>query len=121
MSSAIYSLGRVMIAAIFLYSGFKKATGFSATVELMASKGIPFTEVLAVGTIAFEVLGGLMVAIGYRPRLGALLLIVFLIPTTLLFHPPGDPAQLISFWKNLAILGGLALVLGSPAGKRKEK
>jgi uncharacterized membrane protein YphA (DoxX/SURF4 family) len=118
ISRALVSLGRFFLAVIFLVSAFKKATTFTATVERMAARGIPFTEIAAVGAIGFEVLGGLMLATGFQPRSGALLLILFLIPTTVLFHPVTDPAQLTQFLKNLAILGGLCIVAASPDGKK---
>lgn len=119
MNRALTSFGRFLIAIIFLVSAFRKTTSFNATVERMAAKGIPFTEITAVGAIAFEVLGGLMLATGFQPRLGALLLILFLIPTTVLFHPVTDPGQFTQFLKNVAILGGLCVVAAAD-GKRGE-
>jgi putative oxidoreductase len=120
MSTAIYNLGRILLAGIFLVSGYRKATNFAVTVERMADKSIPFTEVAAVGAIGFEILGGLMVATGYRPRVGAVLLVLFLIPTTILFHPPTEAGQLMQFLKNLAVLGGLFVVIGATGRETKH-
>lgn len=113
MSTAIYNLGRILLSAIFLVAGYRMTTGFPGTVERMANKNIPFTEVMAVGAIGLQIVGGLMVATGYRPRAGALLLLVFLIPTTLIFHPPTLPREFMAFLKNLALMGGLLAVIGS--------
>lgn len=118
VNRALMSFGRFLIAIIFLVSAFKKATAFTATVERMAARGVPFTEIMAVGAIGFETLGGLMLATGFQPRVGALLLILFLIPTTVLFHPVADPQQFTMFLKNLAILGGLCVVAAGSDGKR---
>ena len=115
-------LGRIMIVAIFLKSAFDKTIGFSATAAMMAKKGMPFADVLLVGAIAFQVLGGLMVLFGWKARWGALLLILFTIPTTLIFHDfwnlEGQQyrGQLTHFMKNLAILGGLFVVMGLGSG-----
>jgi uncharacterized membrane protein YphA (DoxX/SURF4 family) len=118
INRALLSLGRFLMAVIFLESAFKQAVHFRGMVGSMAGKGIPFTEIAAVGAIGFEALGGLMLATGFQPRTGAVLLILFLIPTTILFHPVSDPQQLTQFLKNLAILGGLCVVAATADGKR---
>lgn len=114
--------GRILIAPLFLLSGFHKITGFSAVAATMAKAGMPFSEVLAIGAIVFEVGGGLMVLLGWHARWGALLLVLFTIPATLLFHNfwAVDAAQysgqLNHFMKNLAILGGLVYVMVAGSG-----
>ncbi|MEO0868550.1 MAG: DoxX family protein, partial [Cyanobacteria bacterium J06642_11] len=68
-------------------------------------------------TILFELLGGISLIIGYQAQIGAILLLVFLIPATLMFHNPiADPTQMIQFMKNLAIMGGLLMVVAFGAG-----
>jgi putative oxidoreductase len=119
MSTAIYNLGRILLSAIFLVAGYRMTTDFSGTVESLAAKNIPFTEVLAVGAVGLQIVGGLMVATGYRPRLGAVLLLIFLIPTTVLFHPPAFPAEMMPFLKNLAVMGGLLVVIGATGREAK--
>lgn len=124
-------IGRILITAIFLRSAFGKITGFSAVAGMMAKKGMPFAEFLLVGAIALEIAGGLMVLLGWKARWGALLLIVFLVPATLIFHNfwAVDPAQytnqLNHFMKNVSILGALLFVMGMGSGplsldRRKE-
>jgi putative oxidoreductase len=114
--------GRVLITPLFLMSGYDKITGFTAVAATMAKKGLPFSESLLVGSIAFELLGGLMVLLGWRARLGALLLAVFTLAATLAFHNfwAVDAAQyrgqLTHFMKNLAILGGLVYIMVAGAG-----
>lgn len=114
--------GRILIAPLFLLSGFHKITGFSAVAATMAKAGMPFSEVLAIGAIVFELGGGLMVLLGWHARWGALLLVLFTIPATLLFHNfwAVDAAQysgqLNHFMKNLAILGGLVYVMVAGSG-----
>jgi putative oxidoreductase len=120
LSRALVSFGRFLLAAIFLWTAFHDATAFPAHVATLKKKGIPFTEMMAVGEIGLRALGGLMLATGFHPQAGALFLIIFLVPTTILFHPMGDPGQTIEFLKNIAILGGLAVVAGSIDGKRSS-
>ena len=114
--------GRILIAPLFLLSGFHKITGFSAVAGTMAKTGMPLPELFLVGAIVFELAGGLMVLLGWHARWGALLLALFTIPATLLFHNfwAVDPAQyrgqLNHFMKNLAILGGLLYVVAAGSG-----
>jgi putative oxidoreductase len=88
----------------------------------MASKGMFWTPFFLVMAILFELGGGLSVLSGFKARWGALALIVFLIPATLIFHGfwtyEGAEVRMqqIHFLKNLAILGGLLAVVGNGAG-----
>jgi putative oxidoreductase len=101
-------LSRILISHIFLFSGVNKIIHFTQTQQYMAQFGMPATAIFGIGAILLELLGGISLLIGYRGRTGALLLIIFLIPTTLIFHTDlSDRLQLIMFMKNLAILGGL--------------
>lgn len=115
-------IGRVLMAIIFLKSGFGKIAGFAGTAGFMASKGLPFAEVLLVGAIVFELGGAIMLIVGWRAHWGALLLIVFMIPATLMFHnfwavdAAQYQSQLTHFMKNIAMTGGLLYVMAFGAG-----
>lgn len=108
--------GRILLAYLFVLSGFGKMFKFAGTAGYMASKGMPMAEVLLVGAILIEFVGGLMVAVGWKARWAALAIAVFLVPATLIFHaywtyPEAQAAmQQIQFNKNLAILGGMLYV-----------
>src|SRR3972149_8972973 len=78
--------GRIMLALIFLISGFAKIGNFAGTAGFMASKGIPFAEIALVLTIIIEIGGGGMLVAGWKGRWGGLALFPFLIPATLIFH-----------------------------------
>lgn len=106
--------GRLLLAAIFVVSGFNKLGNLSGTAAFMSSAGLPAAEILLVLTILIEIAGGLMIVLGLWTQALALLLFLFMIPVTTVFHNPwgaGDPAQapqqMIHFLKNLAIMGGL--------------
>lgn len=105
--------GRAFLSAIFLMSGLGKIANFEGTRQYMEAYGMPLTALFAAGAIAFEVLGGLSLLLGFKARWGAWVLFLFLIPVTLIFHALGigDPEQgqmqVIHTLKNLAIMGGL--------------
>lgn len=109
-------VGRVLLAYIFVVAGIGKIGRFSGTAAYMASQGLPISEVLLVATIVIELIGGLMIALGWKARWAALAIFVFLIPTTLIFHafwtvdPEQVRAQTIQFNKNLAIMGGMLYI-----------
>jgi putative oxidoreductase len=115
-------LGRILMSILFLSSVFGKITAFSIVAAGMAKRGLPFSEVLLIGAIFCEVAGSLALVLGWKARWGALLLIVFMIPATLLYHDFWNAEaaqyrnQLNHFLKNLTIFGALIFVLGMGSG-----
>jgi putative oxidoreductase len=113
-SAALF--GRTLLALLFVVSGFGKITGFQGTAAYMASKGMPMAEVLLVGAIAIELVGGLMLVAGFKARWAALAIFLFTIPTTIIFHNPSGldaqaaQGQMIHLMKNLSIMGGMLLI-----------
>ena len=115
-------LGRICLAAIFLQSGFDKLFNFDKTILLMTSKNMPLPAILLPPAIAILLAGGMMLLVGWRARWAALALIVFMIPATLVFHSfwTYPEAQFVNqfhhFFKNLAIIGALLMVMGMGSG-----
>jgi putative oxidoreductase len=122
-SAILALLGRVLLASIFVYSGFGKITGFQDTVGYIAGAGLPMAQVLAVGSIIVEFIGGLALLIGFRARWAALAFVVFLIVITPIFHnfwsaPEAEAmSQQINFIKNIAIIGGMLMVVAFGPGR----
>ncbi len=88
-----------------------KLMGFGAVAGVIAAKGLPLAPLLLVAAMALMAVGSALVISGWRARLGVILLLLFLVPTTLIFHSDvADSAQRIQLLKNLAIIGGLLLV-----------
>jgi len=115
-------VGRLALSAIFLLSAAGKITSWDGTAGYMASKGMPLVPFFLASAIVVELLGGLSVLLGYKARWGALALVGFLIPVSLIFHNfwafDGMQRQMemIGFLKNVAIAGGLLTVVAHGAG-----
>lgn len=111
------ALGRLLLALIFLLSGFGKLTDPDGTVAYIASAGLPLPQVAYWITVLVELLGGLLLLVGFKARLAALVLALFTIAAAIEFHRNfADQNQMIHFMKNLAIAGGLLQVFAFGAG-----
>lgn len=105
-------MARVLLCLVFLNAVLGKLMGFGAGAGVIASRGLPLAPLLLVAAMALMAVGSVLVISGWKARLGAVLLLLFLIPTTLLFHGDvADAQQRIQLLKNLAIIGGLLLVI----------
>ena len=133
---ALFVLGRVLFAVLFIYSGATKLIGIQATTEFIASKVaipavlVPYTsqletmtgmstpQTLAIVVGAFEVISGLMIALNFGARFFAILLIFFVAATIFYFHDfwnqaPAESAKtLVDALKNLSIIGALFMIAG---------
>jgi uncharacterized membrane protein YphA (DoxX/SURF4 family) len=133
---AFITLGRVLFAVLFIYSGATKLLGIQATTEFIASKVaipavlLPYTsqletttgmstqQTLAIVVGAFEVISGLMIALNIAARFFAILLIIFVAATIFYIHdfwnqaPPDNAKTLMDALKNLSIIGALFMIAG---------
>ncbi len=113
--SFIVLIGRVLFSAIFIISGL---THFNhEMIQYAAQQGVPFSFYLVPLSGGLAILGGLSILLGYKARLGAWLLILFLIPVTAMMHRFWDSTdsqehmmQRIMFLKNLSMLGGAFII-----------
>lgn len=114
--------GRILMAVIFIVSGWGKIGAFAGTSAYMASKGMPIAEVLLVAAIIVELGGGILLILGWQTRWAAAAVFLFLIPATLMFHgfwaveAAQRSMEQIQFMKNLAIMGGMLYVMAYGAG-----
>ncbi len=115
-------VGRIFLSVIFLSAGWHKLGDFSGTTGFMATRAafesvgsmIPLLAGLA---IFAELGGGLSLLLGWMTRLGAIGLVLFMIPTTLIFHDFWiRPDQTIMFFKNVAVIGALLILSTSGPG-----
>jgi putative oxidoreductase len=116
-------LGRALLSLIFIMSGVHKLTAWNETTGMMTSEGMQMAPFFLAGAVAFELLGGLSVLLGIKARMGAAALFLFLIPTTLIFHDfwtyagTKQQMEMINFMKNLAIMGGLLMIVSLGPGR----
>ena len=114
--------GRALLALLFVPAGFAKIAGFAGTAGYIASKGVPLPEVAAAIAIAVELGLGLLLLVGWQTRWAALGIAVFTAVITFVFHNywavPAEQMmqQQQAFFKNIAIVGGLLLVVAFGAG-----
>jgi putative oxidoreductase len=107
--------GRILISLIFVHAGIGKIAGYAGTQAYMESAGVP--GMLLPAVIAVELLGGLAIILGWHTKLAAFLLAGFTLLSGILFHAHfGDQMQMIMFMKNLAIAGGLLMIVSHGAG-----
>ncbi len=123
VNNVLAVLGRLMLVTIFLMSALgNKIPQFSGVVGYMQSKGVPFPSLMLVGAIAFLLVGGVSVLLGWYARFGATLLLVFLVLATYYFHAfwtlPADQSQgeMIQFMKNLALMGAMVGIIANGPG-----
>jgi putative oxidoreductase len=110
-------LGRLLLALIFLLSGFQKLAGFEGTVAFMAAEGLPFPLLAAIVALIVECLGGVALVIGYQTPLVGLVMAVWCIATALVAHSDfSNQDQMINFLKNVAMAGGFLQLVAFGAG-----
>ena len=133
---AFITLGRVLFAVLFIYSGATKLVGLQATTDFIAAKVaipamlVPYTaqleamtgmstqQTLAIAVGAFEVIAGVMIAVNFGARFFAILMIFFVAATIFYFHdfwnqsPPDNAQTLMDALKNLSIIGALFMIAG---------
>ena len=122
MQNQLALVGRILLALLFIRYGFEKVTAFQGTVGYIAAKGLPMPAILAVLATIVELGGGILVAIGLMTGWAALALAGFCVVTAFLFHPfwtlpeAQQYGEQVSFYKDLALAGGLLVVAGFGAG-----
>lgn len=120
-------VGRILIAVLFLPAGIGKISGFDHTAAFMASKGVPLASLMLALTIVIEIAGPIMIALGYRARIAAGIMFLWLIPVTLVIHNYWDAdaahkmTQSIMFFKNVALMGTMLLIVGLGSGPKSLK
>jgi len=105
--------GRILISAIFIYAIPGKIINFQRTVEVISNKNIPLTlaPFLLVISIICLIFGSILFISGFKQKLGAYLLLTFIVPTTFIFH--FSPFQIKAILMNGALIGGLLLGLNN--------
>jgi len=117
-------LARMMLATIFIFEAYDSISFYGKTKNTMTAYGITWNQdFLLITVISLLVLGAFLVLIGYYANLGAVLLLCYMVPITLIVYSFwNDPQEVkhiqsIMFMKNIAIIGGLLLLMVNGSGK----
>lgn len=129
--------GRTLLAMIFLMSAAgNKIPNFDSVARYMSVEGVPLAPFMLVGAIMFLLAGSLSIIVGFQARIGACLLLVFLVLATYFFHDfwtwpedafwilsvneevrkPVRQLEMISFMKNAALTGAMLMIIANGAG-----
>jgi putative oxidoreductase len=128
---ALKIVGRFCLSALFIISAVTDLINWLPMTMLLTNKGVPFSPFFLGVAVLLKLAGGSLLVLGIRVRWAVLALVLFLLPTTFIFHDfwasaaQDQPDQFIHFLKNLAILGGLLMVAAqegeSPAKKARRR
>ncbi|VWC71087.1 membrane protein [Burkholderia lata] len=116
-------VARILLMVLFVMFGWSKLTGFSGTVAFMASSGVPAPELSTIVAVVMEFVVGIALVVGVRTRLLALLLALYTLGTAIVGHHYWNMTgavqydNMIHFYKNISIIGGLMLLCVTGAGK----
>jgi putative oxidoreductase len=110
-------IGRLLIAAIFILSGYNKIMNPEGTQAYINAAGLPLPFIAYIIAVVVELGGGILLVVGYQTRLVALALAIFTLAAAFGFHHNfGDQNQFVHFFKNLAMAGGLLQIVAFGAG-----
>jgi putative oxidoreductase len=116
-TSLIAAAGRVLIALIFLLSGFGKLASPAMTMQYIGAANLPFPLLAYIVAVVIEIGGGILLVAGFRTRLVAAALAVFTVVAAAAFHSNfADQNQMIHFLKNISMAGGLLQLVAFGAG-----
>ena len=109
MTNILDIVARILISALFLLNGVFKISNYDGTVGWMEGFGIP--GILIIPAIILEIVGPILIILGYKAKIAAGFLSLFCIATAFIFHNDfSDQMQLGSFLKNIALAGGFLFI-----------
>ena len=123
IDSGVIFIARIALAVLFLWSGVVKVLGYAGFVGYLHAKGVLFAEIGAPIATGIEVIGGLLLVVGFLIRPLAIVMAGYTVIAAVLGHDfwnAVDPAMqrdmVIHFWKNIGIAGGFLLLFVTGAG-----
>lgn len=121
----INRIGRILFSLIFIASGLSKIGDWDKTISYMESHNMVFTPFFLIMAILLQVTGGLSIITSYKSKIGAILLLIFMLPATYIFHSfwtlpietdlqiAIQQTEMVSFLKNITIIGALVLIFNN--------
>jgi putative oxidoreductase len=118
MNPALPLVGRILLTLLFFVAGYNKLMNVAATAGYFGKVGLPMPDLLVWLVIATELVGGLLILIGWKTRIVAWIMAIFTVATAVIGHKFWvDPSQATQFLKNLAIAGGFLMLAYSGPGR----
>ena len=110
MTNILDLFARMLISTLFLINGIFKITNYDGTVGWMEGYGVP--GILIIPAIIIEILGPILIIVGYQTKITAAFLSLFCLATAVIFHNEfNNQIQLTSFLKNIALAGGFLFLV----------
>ncbi len=109
-------VGRILVGGFFLWNGIQAVLGLDSTISVFIQNGLPQPTALALLAAGLEVLGGVALVVGFKTRLSAVLLAVYLILISTLVGGASGPVQTQTFLEHMAIIGGLLYICAYGSG-----
>jgi len=117
----VFLIGRVLYGGFFVISGARHFINLKSMTAYASGRGVPAPQIGVLGSGFIAVLGGLSIMLGALPRVGIILLVMFLVPVSLMIHnywadtdPAVRQANQVHFMKNVALLGGALMLSAIP-------
>ncbi len=118
MNPALPLVGRILLTLLFFVAGYNKLMNVTGTAGYFGKLGLPMPDLLVWLVIAVELVGGLLILIGWKTRVVAWVMAIFTVATAVIGHKFWvDPSQATQFLKNLAIAGGFIMLAYAGPGK----
>jgi putative oxidoreductase len=110
-NSAVVLLGRILLCAIFVLSGYAKISNLGGTAGYFEGQGLPMPMITATVVSLVELVGGLFILVGFLTRPTSYVLAAFCVATAFIAHSNfADMGQMINFQKNFAMAGGFLVL-----------
>lgn len=117
MASILLLVGRIVFSVFFIFSGYNHFANLGMMTQYTASQGVPAAQLAVLGTGVLLLVGGLCILLGWQVRLGALLLVLFLVPVAFFMHrfwgladPMAAQNQMGHFFKNITLAGAALMI-----------
>lgn len=116
-----FLFGRIVLGAFYLFNAFNHFKQIDMMSGYAASKGVPAPKLAVGGTGLMLLLGGLSILLGFKPYIGAILIVVFLVPTAFMIHnfwtvsdPMAKMGERVNFLKDIALAASALMFLAIP-------
>ena len=109
-------IGRILVGGFFLWNGIQQLLDLDTTVSVFTQAGLPQPNYLALGATALEIVSAIALVVGFKTRLSAVVLVLYLLLMSVFLITASSPPQTQTFLENMAIVGGLLYICAYGSG-----